>query len=75
MKRKIVGMLLCMTMAAGLLTGCSGGNDSKGSSDKQESADGGKESVVIWDYFETDAQKNMMQELWRWTSTPISAQG
>lgn len=30
---------------------------------KKEDSSGGKESVVIWDYFETDAQKNMMQEM------------
>ena len=71
MKRRIVSVLLCLTMAAGMMTGCggnggsgsSGGNASQGSgADSQESA-GGKESVVIWDYFETDAQKNMMQDM------------
>ena len=71
MKRRIVSVLLCLTMAAGMMTGC-GGNSGSGSSggnasqdsgaDSQESA-GGKESVVIWDYFETDAQKNMMQDM------------
>ncbi len=71
MKRRIASVLLCLTMAAGMMTGCggnsgsgsSGGNASQGSgADSQESA-GGKESVVIWDYFETDAQKNMMQDM------------
>ncbi len=65
MKKRIVSALLCLTVAAGLMTGCSGGGNSSGGSaggDKQE-ASGGKESVVIWDYFETDAQKNMMQDM------------
>ena len=64
MKRRMVSTLLCLTMAAGLMAGCSsggGGSDSKGSSGGESS--GGKESVVIWDYFETDAQKNMMQDM------------
>lgn len=63
MRKKIVSALLCLTMAAGLVTGCSGGNKSSDSSSDGKKSDGGKEEVVIWDYFETDAQKSMMEEM------------
>ena len=65
MRKKLLHSLLCLVMTAGLVTGCgsSGGGSSasKDSSDKQSSKE--KEEVVIWDYFETDAQKNMMQDM------------
>lgn len=63
MRKKIVSALLCLTMAAGLVTGCSGGNKSSSDSSADKKADGGKEEVVIWDYFETDAQKSMMESM------------
>ena len=61
MRKKIVSTLLCLTMAAGLVTGCSTGGSSSSSDSKKTS--GGKEEVVIWDYFETDAQKKMMEDM------------
>ena len=63
MRKKIVSALLCLTMVAGLVTGCSGGNKSSSDSSADKKADGGKEEVVIWDYFETDAQKSMMESM------------
>lgn len=63
MRKKVVSALLCLTMAAGLVTGCSGGNKSSSDSSADKKADGGKEEVVIWDYFETDAQKSMMESM------------
>lgn len=76
MKRKIAGMFLSLAMTAGLLAGCGsdGGNNSQGGSGGQEtggdqvsdeggSSSGEKETVVIWDYFETDAQKGMMEKM------------
>ena len=66
MKKKIVSLFLCTAMAATLLAGCggsgSGSGNSAGGDGSQESA-GGKQEVVIWDYFETDAQKQMMDDL------------
>lgn len=62
MKKRVVGIILCMVMAAGLVTGCgtASGSDSSGDS---ASAKDGKKEVVIWDYFETDAQKKMMEDM------------
>ena len=56
--------MLCMAMAATMLAGCGGnaGTASAGTDSSKKTA-GGKEEVVIWDYFETDAQKNMMQDI------------
>ncbi len=66
MKKKIVSLFLCTAMAATLLAGCGGSGSGSGNSAEgdgsQESA-GGKQEVVIWDYFETDAQKQMMDDL------------
>lgn len=64
MKKKIVSMFLCGAMAASLLAGCgSQGGDSKEGGDTGKDSAGGKQEVVIWDYFETDAQKQMMEDL------------
>ncbi len=64
MKKKIVSMFLCGAMAASLLAGCgSQGEDSKEGGDTGNDSAGGKQEVVIWDYFETDAQKQMMEDL------------
>ena len=64
MKKKIVSMFLCGAMAASLLAGCgSQGGDSKEGGDTGNDSAGGKQQVVIWDYFETDAQKQMMEDL------------
>lgn len=59
MRKKIVSALLCLTITAGLVVGCGNGN----SQEESKKTDGGKEEVVIWDYFETDAQKAMMQDM------------
>lgn len=63
MKKKAVSVLLCLTLAAGMLAGCGGGNKSSSSSSDSKKTAGGKEEVVIWDYFETDAQKEMIQDI------------
>ena len=59
MRKKVVSAMLCMAMAATMLAGCGGnaGTASAGTDSSKKTA-GGKEEVVIWDYFETDAQKN-----------------
>lgn len=64
MRKKVVSAMLCMAMAATMLAGCGGnaGTASAGTDSSKKTA-GGKEEVVIWDYFETDAQKEMMQTL------------
>ena len=64
MRKKVVSAMLCMAMAATMLAGCVGnaGTASAGTVISKKTA-GGKEEVVIWDYFETDAQKNMMQDI------------
>lgn len=61
MKKKIVSALLCGAMAVTVLTGC-GGSQTAGET-KTTATAGEKKEVVIWDYFETDAQKQMMQDL------------
>ena len=62
MKKRAVSIILCAAMAAGLMAGCgsSGGNTSGAEGDASE---GGKKEVVIWDYFETDAQKQLMEDM------------
>lgn len=57
MKKRFLSVLLCAVMAISLLAGCGGG------SEEAESTEGGTKEVVIWDYFETDAQKQMMDTL------------
>lgn len=77
MKEKVVSMLLAATLAMGLLAGC--GSSAEAGAEtaapkaeeapaakenaKADEASGEKKEVVIWDYFETDAQKEMMQTL------------
>lgn len=65
MKKKIVSLFLCIATATTLLAGCNGsetsGDGEKGSENQGNA--GGKQEVVIWDYFETDAQKQMMDSL------------
>jgi len=72
MRKKLVAVLLTAVLACTSLTGCGQkGNDTKAtntsteqSGDATESeSTGAKKEVVIWDYFETDAQKEMMQTL------------
>lgn len=52
----LVTAMTCTTILAGCATGGGGKSD-------EPKSDGGKKEVVIWDYFETDAQKQMMQDL------------
>ncbi len=74
MRKKLISLLMCVALAATMVTGCgskgndAGGNtagtDSTGTVSENKGADkGGKTEVVIWDYFETDAQKEMIQTL------------
>lgn len=60
--KKVLSALLTATLAAGLLAGC-GGDSGESKSGGGEGGSGEKKEVVIWDYFETDAQKEMMQDL------------
>ena len=53
----LVTAMTCTTILAGCATG--GGGSSSGGNETSD----GKKEVVIWDYFETDAQKQMMQDL------------
>lgn len=79
MKKKVISLLLAMSMIAAGLMGCGNSKtatENPAATEDQQSAapaektadagqktgDGGKE-VVIWDYFETDAQKQMMETL------------
>jgi len=59
MKKKLLSLFLCVTFVATLLVGC-GGSDS--ASEEGTNAEGRKQ-VVIWDYFETDAQKEMIENI------------
>lgn len=67
--KKAVSMALAGAMAASLMVGCGSSGettttDSSASNSTTETASNGeKQEVVIWDYFETDAQKEMMQTL------------
>ena len=61
MRKKLVSILLCAAAAVMMMAGCGSAN-TEGVGSQAAAADGKKE-VVIWDYFETDAQKAMMQEL------------
>ncbi len=73
MKKKLLSFMLCAAMVSSLLVGCgskpsssTGGNqvtESTGEVKTEEVKTEGKKDVVIWDYFETDAQKEMMQTL------------
>ena len=59
MKKRIVSALLCLVMAVGMLAGC--GNSAESEEASSEAVE--TKEVVIWDYFETDAQKQMMDTL------------
>lgn len=61
MRKKLVSALLCTAMVVTMLAGC-GGNKASADSKDTKTAEG-KQEVVIWDYFETDAQKEMIQDL------------
>lgn len=69
--RKLVGVMLGVVMVVSMLGGCSSspeGNTAGSTSANTTASEvaGGsdkKSEVVIWDYFETDAQKVMIQEL------------
>ena len=69
MKKKLVSAVLCMTMVMSMLVGCGSSTGTTESAtqatgESTEKADAtGKEEVVIWDYFETDAQKQMIQDI------------
>ena len=63
MKKRFVSTLLCAAMAASLVTGCGSGTASGGGNTQAAADTGSKKEVVIWDYFETDAQKAMMTTL------------
>ena len=76
-KKRLIATCLAAVMTSALaLTGCgTGGNTAGGSAAggdaPAQAADGGSENgsggsgkeVIIWDYFETDAQREMMQTL------------
>lgn len=73
-KKKMIAACLAAVMASALaLTGCGQSAGSAGSDATAQTAEGNgggsgdtvgaKTEVVIWDYFETDAQKAMMQSL------------
>ncbi len=76
-KKRLIATCLAAVMTSALaLTGCgTGGNMASGSAAggdaPAQAADGGSENgsggsgkeVIIWDYFETDAQREMMQTL------------
>lgn len=76
-KKRLIATCLAAVMTSALaLTGCgTGGNTASGSAAggdaPAQAADGGSENgsggsgkeVIIWDYFETDAQREMMQTL------------
>ena len=58
----LAAAMACTTMLAGCGSSSSGTAD-KSSTDSKKTADSGDKEVVIWDYFETDAQKQMIQKL------------
>ena len=67
--KKAVSMALAAAMTASLMVGCGSGSASTGTETggsgegTQTAQTGDKQEVVIWDYFETDAQKKMMESL------------
>ncbi len=68
MKKRFLSTLLCAVVVSALLAGC-GAKTNTTAVENQTVTGGGeakaeeKKDVVIWDYFETDAQKEMMQTL------------
>lgn len=67
MRKKLTSILLCTAMAAAMMSGCGSSgtiaDTGSASGGSQAETGGEKKAVVIWDYFETDAQKAMMQDL------------
>lgn len=71
MGKKLCSLLLAVTMISTLLIGCGekeipsgvSGTGDKENVSSENSEQGEKKEVVIWDYFETDAQKQMMESL------------
>lgn len=69
MKRRILSALLCGALLVSSFIGCSSPGGQQSSASKSSATattsakSGGTKNVVIWDYFETDAQKQMMQKL------------
>lgn len=75
MRKKLVAVLLTAVLASSLLAGCgqkteetpAANTETQETSGEQTEAETEdtdlKKDVVIWDYFETDAQKEMMQTL------------
>ncbi len=69
--KKAVSMALAGAMAASLMVGCGSSSGESATTDASASnatttetaSSGEKQEVVIWDYFETDAQKEMMKTL------------
>ena len=55
----LAAALACSTVLVGCGSSGGSGNDKSANAGKS----GGDKEVVIWDYFETDAQKEMMQKL------------
>lgn len=71
MKKKILCQFLCLAMVMGTMAGCGSKEETSSSTqstansatDSETSPNTGKEEVVIWDYFETDAQKEMIADI------------
>ena len=59
--KRAVAALMTAALAAGLVAGC--GSSSSGGDSGDSGSSGDKKEVVIWDYFETEAQQQMMQDL------------
>lgn len=77
MKKKIVGILLCTAMVAGLLAGCGGGKEkedtSKAKSDSGKPYAGEKLTVLYMSSVYADAAKSIVDEFesrqvrrWKW---------
>lgn len=68
MKKRFLSTLLCAVMVLALMAGCGAKPNTTAVVDQTVTGGGeakteDKKDVVIWDYFETDAQKEMMQTL------------
>lgn len=49
MRKRVVSLMVCLTMAASLLTGCGGGKEDSGKAEKKGTSDGDI-TEVIWQY-------------------------
>ncbi len=56
--KRVAATFLTASLAVGLMAGCGSDSSDDGDSDSSE-----KKEIVIWDYFETDAQQQMMEDL------------